>query len=234
MTADSISAPEGATTLTTKETWDAAVAAWEAAKVAFDFADALDDAARGEAGYNSAEPAAAKIVAMLDERAQVENKTRFALIELPAPDFEAVSFKMNLLFGQDYAELGDADEYVSSWHRKFTDAVTADVERLQTEFAEAWLAAWTKDGGAVMVCPDGELQYSFPTFDRSPRYVAPADHMDEQFAARFVQTGDQHYHSTMNARVETLRMIPGGRGMIKSYMRAKGLRVAMIEREQGA
>lgn len=235
MNADSISAPDGATTLTTKETWDAAFAAWESAKAAYEFADAAHDTARAEAGDDETlKPALDRLSTLEDETAQRENETRFGLILTPAPDFDAVSFKLHQLFGQEHAELGDDDEYVSPWHRKFTDAVAADVARLQTEFAEAWLAAWTQDGGAVMICPDGTLQYSFPTYDRSPRYVASTDHMDEQFAAHFNQTNDQHYHSTMNARVDTLRMVPGGGGMIKSHMQAKGLRVAMIEREQGA
>lgn len=235
MTADSISAPNGATTLTTKETWDAAFAAWGSAQTAYEFADAAHDTARAEAGDDEQhKPVLDRLAALEDETAQRENETRFGLILTPAPDLNAVSFKLNLLFGQEYAELGDDDEFVSSWHRKFTDTVAADIARLQSEFAEAWLAAWTKDGGAVIICDDGTLQYSFPTYDRSPRYVAPAAHMDEQFAAHFLQTSDQHYHSTMNARVEVLRMIPGGSGMIKCHMQANGLRVAMIEREQGA
>ena len=230
----SIRAPERATTLTTKEIWDAAFAAWEAAVVKFEFAEAAFTAAHDEAGGGaqaSQAPAVKKLGTLADNLAGVENETRFALLLTPAPDFAAVAWKLTKLYSEGDFE---GDEHSSAWHRRFPEAVIADMERLQSEFAEVWLAAWTKDGGAVIICDDGALQYSFPTYDRSPRYVAPADHMDAQFAAHFNQTNDQHYHSTMNARVDTLRMIPGGRGMIKSYMQAKGLRVAMIEREQGA
>ncbi len=234
MNADSISAPERATTLTTKETWNAAFAAWETAVIKFEFAEAAFTAAHDEAGgdeHASEVPAVAKLAAIVDDLAGVENETRFALLLTPAPDFAAATWKMTKLYSEGDFE---GDEHSSAWHRRYPEAVIADMQRLQTEFAEAWLTAWTQDGGAVMICPDGELQYSFPTYDRSPRYIAPAEHMDEQFAAHFLQTNDQHYHSTMNARVETLRMIPGGRGMIKSYMQAKGLCVAMTEREQRA
>lgn len=228
MGADSTPAPNGATTLSTKETWDAAFAAWEAAKVAYEFADAAYDTARAEADDDEAHNAALDRLATLeDETAQRENETRFGLILTPAPGLDAVSFKMNLLFGREYADLGDDDEYVSSWHRKFTNAVAADVARLQAEFAEAWLAAWTKDGGSVVISDDGQAHYSFPTYDFSPRHVAPADHMEEWFANHFQITNEQHYHSTMNARVDALKMVPGGSGIIKAYMRGKGLRVAL-------
>lgn len=222
-------APDGATTLTTKETWEAAFAAWEAAVVKFEFAEAAFTTAHDEAGGGdlaSKMPAVAKLAEIVDDLAGVENETRFALLLTPAPDFAAATWKLTKLYSEGDFE---GDEHGSAWHRRYPEAVIADMQRLQTEFAEAWLAAWTQDGGAVMICPDGELQYSFPTYDRSPRYVAPADHMDEQFAAHFNQTNDQHYHSTMNARVDTLRMIPGGRGMIKSHMQAKGIRVAILE-----
>ena len=49
MSVDSTTASEGATGLTTKETWDGAFAAWKAAKVALDFLDAAHTTANEEA-----------------------------------------------------------------------------------------------------------------------------------------------------------------------------------------
>ena len=43
MNGDSTPAPESATTLSTKEAWDAAFATWEAAKAAYDEAAKLHD-----------------------------------------------------------------------------------------------------------------------------------------------------------------------------------------------
>lgn len=222
MEADSISAPNGATTLTTKEIWGAAFAAWESAKAAYEFAEAAHDTARAEAGGDEAhKPALDRLSSLEDETAQRENETRFGLILTPAPDLEAVSFKLNLLFGQEYAELGDEDEYTASWHRKFTNAVSADISRLQSEYAGAWVAAWENDGGAALACPDGKLHLSFPTYELSPRYVAPAKHMEQWFADSFVATNAQHYHSTMNARIDALKTVPGGVDMVKAYVATK-------------
>lgn len=218
MADDSTTARESATTLSTKEAWDAAFATWEAAKAAYDEAAKLhdDDFAAAEAQGRPFDPDLAK---QCDDAGQIESNTRFALIQTPAPDFRALLHKIKLLWARDDAP--EEEEYTAGWHRKYPDAVIADMVRLQAEYAEAWLAPWERDGGVALVCPDGKLHLSFPTYELSPRYVAPADHMDEKFAQDFISTNAQHYHSTMNARVDALKIVPGGVDMVKAHIAAK-------------
>ncbi|WP_283418674.1 hypothetical protein [Sphingopyxis sp. Geo48] len=219
MKADSTSAPERATTLSTKEAWDAAFAAWEAAKAAYDAAAKLhdDDFAAAKAQGRPFDDDLAK---QCDDAGTVESNARFALIQTPAPDFRALLHKTKLLWAREDAT-GEREEHTEGWHRKYPDAVIADMVRLQAEYAEAWLAPWERDGGVALVCPDGKLHLSFPTYELSPRYVAPADHMDERFAQDFISTNAQHYHSTMNARVDALKAVPGGVDMVKAHIAAK-------------
>jgi len=232
MGADSTRAPEGATTLTIKETWRAAYAAWEAAKLAFDLIDAANATAREEA-KGTPSPALDSMDRETDRLGHVECDKRNSLIRTPAPDFGAVSQKLQLLFAPEYGELGPDDQYISAYHRSLTDAVIADMARLQSEFAEAWIAKWTADGGSLAMGFDGHVQLGFPTYELSPRYVAPAEHMGEEFAHDFEQTNAQHYHSTMNARVDSLKIVPGGSEILKAYMRDKGLRSITNQTEQG-
>ena len=214
----SIRAPESATTLTTKETWDLALAAWQAAKAEYDAAAALHDA-----DWEAAEEEGRKPDAELGERADAlatpECETRLALMTTPAPDFGAVMLKIQTLWVRD--DTPENDEYTEAWHRRFPDAVLADMIRLQAEYAGAWVAKWEKDGGAALLDPNGKLHLSFPTYELSPRYVAPAEHMEQWFADNFIATNSQHYHSTMNARVDALKAVPGGVDMVKTYIAGK-------------
>ena len=198
--------------------WDANFEAWQAAKSNYEAAAKLhdDDIAAAEAHGRQFDEMLAK---QCNDTGTVESNARFALILTLAPDFAAVLIKMRLLWQRTDAP--EADEYTEGWHRRYPDAVIADMVRLQSEFAEAWLAPWETDGGVALVCPDGKLQLSFPTYELSPRYVAPADHMGEQFARDFHITNGQHYQSTMNARVDALKVVPGGSDMIKAHIVAK-------------
>lgn len=230
MNACSTRAPNGATTLTTKEIWDDAFAAWESAKVAYEFADAAYDTARAEAGDDEAhKPALDRLCALEDETAQRENETRFGLILTPAPDFRAVRWKMQTLFGEgDH----DGDEHSSAWHRRYPAAVIADVERLQSEFAVAWLAAWTKDGGSVVIDDEGKAQIGWPVYDLSPNYRAPDPAALQEVRDNIFLHAQAFHDATMKTRYDALRMVPGGVDAIKDHMRAKGIRVAILE--QGA
>lgn len=218
MGAISTLAPEGATTLTIKETWDVALAAWQTAKADYDEAAALHDA-DWEAAEATGRKPDAELGARVDALATPESETRLALMTTPAPDFGAVILKIKMLWVRD--DTPENDEYTEAWHRRYPDAVLADMIRLQTEYAGAWVAAWEKDGGAALVCPDGKLHLSFPTYELSPRYVAPAEHMEQWFADNFVATNAQHYHSTMNARIDALKTVPGGVDMVKAYVATK-------------
>ena len=228
----SIRAPKSATTLTAKEIWDAAFAAWESAKVAYEFADAAHDTARVEAGEDDVhKPALDRLSALEDETAQRENETRFGLILTPAPDFGAVQWKMQTLYGEgDH----DGDDHSSAWHRRYPAAVIADVERLQSEFAVAWLAAWTKDGGSVVIDDDGKAQIGWATYDYSPNFRAPDPAWPEAVRDHSYICGQSAHDATMKARFEALKMHPAGVSAIKAHMRANGIRVAVHTLEQGA
>lgn len=225
MTGTSTGAPVGATTLTTKETWDAAFAAWEAAKVDCDFAEAAYETAHKEAGGDEEadnNPVVAKLCDVLDKRAGIENETRFALILTPAPDFTAVTWKLTALYGAgDY----DGDDHSSAWHLRYPSAVIADMERLQSEFATAWLSAWTKAGGSVVIGDDGKTQASYSTYDLSPVYRAPRSDMGEEAERQDGCWNDGHYYGTMKALFAGLQSVPGGGEMLKAHMRAKGVRI---------
>ena len=80
-----------------------------------------------------------------------------ALLLAPAPDFVALGWKINELFGAEAmaGEIGDA-----GWGRAFTDAIAADANRLladapPTRFdAGQWISDWT-DAEGGWVCADG-------------------------------------------------------------------------------
>lgn len=225
MKADSISAPDGATTLSTKETWDAAFAAWEAAKVAYDFAEAAYETAHKEAGEDADQSTAVcKLATMLDQSAEVENDTRFALILTPAPDMSAALWKLRSLYADEQDGKG---EYTSDWRREYPLAVIADMERLQSEYVEAWLAAWTKDGGSVVIDDEGKAQIGWTVYDLSPAYQAPDPAWPDTVRDNMFLHAQAHHDATMKTRYEAIRMVPGGVDALKAHMRAKGIRVAV-------
>ena len=93
------------------------------------------------------------------------NDTRNALLLCPAPDYLTVQWKLRALFGA--GDCGEDDQFITGWHRRFTDAVIADMDRLQSEFAEAWLAKWTEHGGTVLLY-GGKAQFSYPADSGEP------------------------------------------------------------------
>lgn len=233
MGADSTRAPDGATTLTTKETWDAAFAAWEAAKVAADEAYAAYCAGCDEAGVTSAsDPRATaalnKLVCVAESTGDALADAFKAAILTPAPDFSAVLWKMTALYGE--GDTGPDDEHSAAWRMEYPGAVIADLERLQSEFAVAWISEWTKAGGSVVIGDDGKIQASYATYDLSPVYRAPRSEMGEEAGRQDACWNDGHYYGTMTALFTGLQSVPGGVEMLKAHMRAEGLRiVAPIE-----
>lgn len=228
MDVDSTRAPVGATTLTTKEIWDAAFAAWEAAKVKADFAYAAYSTARDEADalVASGEDTGAameKLTAHAEETGEALATAFKVLVITPAPDFAAVLWKMTALYGE--GDCGPDDEHSAAWRMEYPGAVIADLERLQSEFANAWLAAWTTAGGSVIIGDDGKVQASYSTYDLSPVYRAPRSEMGEEAERQDGCWNDGHYYGTMKALFEGLRAVPGGGEMVKANMRAKGLRI---------
>ena len=62
-----------------------------------------------------------------DRRTDAESK----VLLTPAPDLDAVQYKLEYLFG-DF-ETGAKDEHVERWSREYTDALIADVRRLNQQ-----------------------------------------------------------------------------------------------------
>lgn len=207
--------------------WDANFTAWESAKAEYDFADGAYQTAHKEAGGGDTAdngPAVIKLLALLDRRATGENKSRFELLLTPAPDFAAVAWKLHALYG-----VGDfeGDEYTSAWRREYPLSVIADVARLQSTFAEAWLADWIKDGGSVVIDDEGKAQFGWPAYDLSPAYREPDADLPQEVRENSFLHAQAHYDATMKARYEALKLVPGGAGMVKAHMQLLGMRCAL-------
>ncbi|WP_411341379.1 hypothetical protein V6U71_05935 [Sphingopyxis sp. J-6] len=235
MKADSTRAPDGATTLTTKEAWETAFAAWEAAKVAADDAHAAHATGCDEAGALSASdpdaPAAIKrLAALAESTGSAQAETFKAAILTPAPDFAAVLWKMTALYGE--GDTGPDDEHSAAWRMEYPGAVIADLERLQSDFAAAWLKSWVKDGGSVVIDTDGKAQVGWVVYDLSPAFVEPHPTWPNEVRETNALFNTAHHDATMKARYEALHMVPGGANMVKAHMRAEGIRVAVYNREQ--
>lgn len=130
MSTDTITAPKGATAITAKGSWDLAFAAWQAAKATYDEVAALYDADCQAAEVEGRQPNA-ELGERVDALANPECDTRLALMQTPAPDFAAVLFKIKTLWARDDAP--ENDDYTDAWHRRYPDAVIADMIRLQAD-----------------------------------------------------------------------------------------------------
>jgi hypothetical protein len=224
MKTDSTSASDGASTLTIRERWDSLMSSYNEARAA----DAAINAVYDEATKSGSETDDhSKIEADWISRGDDLHQARDNLLLALAPDFAAVQWKMAQLFSEgDY----EGDQYICAWNRKFTDAVMADLARLQGEFVEAWLEAWTGAGGNVCFDQDGKhAWFGFPTFDGSPEYAALSD--DQRASPDIMSHLDIRYHARMNGRIEDLQFFPGGVEVIKQHMRSKGLTAIFRQRE---
>jgi hypothetical protein len=225
MDADSTTAPNGATALTIRALWDANFAAWQAAKSDYDTAAATHDA-----DYEAAEAEGRKgdseLAKACDDAGALESAARFALVLTPAPDFPTVRIKFDLLFGDDM--FGAADDYATAWNRQYTDAIRADMARLQSEAAAAWLARWTENGGSVLIDDEGKAQFSWPADSNVPMRESG---MGEQADRQDSCWRDGNYHGIMRGLFQSLGA--GLSDIIKAQMRADGTRVIYRPREQG-
>lgn len=61
-----------------------------------------------------------------DAAAKRRNAAHNDLMLAPAPDLDAVQYKLEYLFG----DLTEDDDQIDPWHPKFTDSIIADVRRL--------------------------------------------------------------------------------------------------------
>ncbi len=227
MSTDSTTAPVGATTLTIAEEWARLLAIHTEAAAADRAINAIYDAALAEGSEGDD---FTKIEANWTATGEALHSARDNLLLAAAPDYRAVQWKLAQLFTEgDY----HGDQYISAWHRKFTDAVMADLARIQTEFLEAWLSAYMADGGSATMEGNGsKVWLGHPTFELSPRYRRPEG--DEPIEAHLSAWQDAHYYATMNARVDALKMFPGGTEAIKACMRDKGVQCIALPKEQAA
>lgn len=224
MTSDSTTAPEGATTLTIREQWDASLATWEAAKVAADFAFAAYSTAHDEAkGEDS--PGLRKMADHADKTGDAQLQAFGALILTPAPDHGAVLRKMTALYAPREVE---GDEHSDAWVQAFPEAVIADLERLQSEAASAWLDRWTTEGGSVVIDDEGRLQTAYRA---DSNHKATPSGLGEEVDRQEARWHDGHYHGTMTALYDALRMF-GGASAIKAHMCSVGAR-QIAPTEQG-
>ncbi len=102
----------------------------------------------------------------------------------------------------------------------------------QTAFIAEWLAAWTKDGGSVVIDDEGRAQIGWTVYDLSPAYQAPDPAWHDAVRDNAFLHAQAHHDATMKARFDAIRMAPGGVDALKAYMAAKGIRVAVSTTEQ--
>jgi hypothetical protein len=227
MTSDSIPAPVGATTFTIRQQWDQNFAAWEAAKVASDFADAAYGAAFDEAGGENS-PALSKLADLADRDGTALCNRFGALMLTPAPDLAAVLCKMMALYGQ--GDQGAEDDHSSAWVLKYPQAVITDLERLQADFAVAWLDRWTSEGGSVVIDDDGAAQYAYRADSGAEKRDSG---LGEDADVQDMRWHDGRYHGAMQALFDGLKISPAGSSAIKAHMRSEGVRQIAPQREQG-
>ena len=122
------------------------------------------------------------------------------------------------------------------WSERLAFAAIRSLRAMQAEqiaFVEAWLAAWTKDGGSVVIDDEGKAQIGWVTYDYSPNYRAPDPAWPEAVRDHSYICGQTAHDATMKARFEALKMLPGGVDAVKAHMQAKGVRVAVHTTEHG-
>jgi hypothetical protein len=68
---------------------------------------------------------------MADEACDRRTNAEGKLILTPAPDLDAVQHKLEYLFGD--LETGAPEDYIQRWCREYTDALIADVRRLNQQ-----------------------------------------------------------------------------------------------------
>jgi len=122
------------------------------------------------------------------------------------------------------------------WSERLALAAIRSLRAMQAElvaFVEAWLAAWTKDGGSVVIDDDGKAQIGWVTYDFSPNYRAPDPAWPDAVRDNTFLHAQAHHDATMKARFDALKMFPGGVEALKAHMQAKGVRVAVHTTEHG-
>lgn len=236
MGANSTPAPGGATTFTTND--DAEIfAAWERRRAAYEKLAELhpeDDNAdytpeeRDQFGIIDAAEATIRAAKACTARG-TELQLWTGLYHL----FTAGEATDAALIGD--LDWFDANDEEIDWSDRLVIAAIRSIraqQEAESAFAEAWLARWTKHGGAVVINDQDKVQASFTTYDLSPVYQEARSELGEGADRQNNYWNDGHYYGTMNALFDVLKMAPRGIGTIKAYMRAKGVRVVVPVMEQ--
>lgn len=130
---------------------------------------------------------------------------------------------------------GDLDHFTAQGDRRdWKDRLLASALRslraqqeAQAAFVAEWLAAWTKDGGSVVIDDEGKAQIGWTVYDLSPAYRAPDPAWPDAVRDSTVLQAQAHHDATMKARYDAIRMTPGAVDALKAYMSANGIRVAV-------
>src|SRR3546814_721609 len=236
MVADSTRAPDGATTFT--NTAAAITAAWDRREAAFRAVRAMpDDPATGgntdeqEAQWAIIDAAEAEMVA------SVATTARGAEVQL----WCAAVYQFDDAEDEAPCYRGDLDYFIAQgdkrdWKDRLLLAALRslrDQQDAEAAFIDAWLAAWIRDGGSVVIDDEGKAQIGWVMYDLSPNYRAPDPAWPEAVRDNTFLHAQATHDATMKARYDALRMVPGGVDMLKAHMRAKGIRVAVHTTEQG-
>jgi hypothetical protein len=231
MGADSTLAPPSATTLTTND--DAAIfAAWDRRKAAYAKLEELrpEDIS---ADYTPEERDQFGILDAAEETIRSSTATTARGVELQLwtglyhlfAKGEASAAALN----GDLAWF-DANEDEPDWSDRLVIAAIRSLraqQEAETAFADAWLARWTKEGGAVVIDDQGKVQASFTTYELSPVYQEARSELGEGADRQNNYWNDGRYYGTMNALFDVLKMAPSGISTIKAHMRARGIRVVV-------
>lgn len=232
---NSTPAPDGATTFTNN---DAAItAAWDRRAAAFLAVRALpDDPTTGGETDEQSEQWAIIDAAEAEIRSSVATTARGAEIQL----WCAVVYQFDDAEDEAPCYRGDLDYFIAQgdkrdWKDRLLLAALRSLRAQQdaeAAFIDAWLAAWIKDGGSVVIDDEGKAQIGWVMYDLSPNYRAPDPAWPEALRDNTFLHAQATHDATMKTRYDALRMVPGGVDMLKAYMRANGTRVAVHTMEQ--
>ena len=145
---------------------------------------------------------------------------RFEMIRSPAPDYTAVQWKLDQLFGPEACGAGGGS--TPCWDSELTDIVRADMARLNAEFSEAWLTAFQKEGGSVIMV-DGGSAMQIGWKPEAPLRFTESEGMDAQSVSDRNLMADYSHWGVMRAMSSMLsHIVPGGNEMVKQHLRDAG------------
>lgn len=88
------------------------------------------------------------------------------------------------------------------------------------DFAIAWLACWTEQGGSVTVGQDGRCWIGTPCYQFSRAYIEVPVDFPKSVRASQEAFRDAHYHGQMRGLENFLDAMPGGRDAVRAVIRA--------------